>query len=263
MKFYIQPPNEGEGIGLSASHLWNGVYGLDRIGTYEETMHVTGERWLELLQKVIHGLKAKAVEIQFRTAEGHWPTELTRELGSIGFQKKHHRIEYRCDVIKLPKEIGSPLKWEAIFPLGTWSEIQAADFLRQVALGDPDFDPGENTRGLVRGYLSDAVLNTGPECVQIGFLNNEAIALVIAQVNPKTKWSRITYMGMLETHRGRKLGKWIHRHGFEMIRKQGGTLYQGGTVAENTTMQKLFITHGCAEFRRMQEWIYKFSQPIA
>jgi ribosomal protein S18 acetylase RimI-like enzyme len=84
------------------------------------------------------------------------------------------------------------------------------------------------------------------------------MAIVVAQINPKSGWSRITHMGIIPAFRSRKLGKWVHRHGFEMMRGQGGKLYHGGTVSTNTAMIRLFNQHGCKEYRRMQEWIYRF-----
>ena len=46
-----------------------------------------------------------------------------------------------------------------------------------------------------------------------------------------------------ENYRGKGLGKWIHRHGFSMMKAQGGKLYHGGTVTENLAMIKLFQVH--------------------
>jgi len=84
------------------------------------------------------------------------------------------------------------------------------------------------------------------------------MAIVVAQIDPKSGWSPITHMGIIRAFRGRKLGKWVHRHGFEMMRDQGGKLYHGGTVSTNTAMIRLFNQHGCKEFRTIQEWIYRF-----
>ncbi len=97
--------------------------------------------------------------------------------------------------------------------------------------------------------MADPVLTHAPECIQV----SEA-GIVIAQVNPRTAWARITYMGLLPEHRGRGLGRWVHRRGFAMLRAQGGALYHGGTVETNRPMMRLFEAHGCRFHRRLEEW---------
>ncbi len=47
---------------------------------------------------------------------------------------------------------------------------------------------------------------------------------------------------------------WVHRHGFSMMKNQGGKLYHGGTHADNLAMKKLFEIHGCKVFCEMEEW---------
>ena len=80
------------------------------------------------------------------------------------------------------------------------------------------------------------------------------MAFVCAQVAPSDGWSRITYMGLVESARGRGLGRWVHRRGFAMMRAQGGELYHGGTAAENAGMLRLFVDHGCDEVARLEEF---------
>ena len=93
-----------------------------------------------------------------------------------------------------------------------------------------------------------------PECFQIGSLEGEDVAFVCAQVAAKDGWSRIAYMGLVPAARGKGLGRWLHRHGFAMIKEQGGKLYHGGTAASNKAMLALFEAHGCREFKRMTEF---------
>jgi GNAT superfamily N-acetyltransferase len=61
-------------------------------------------------------------------------------------------------------------------------------------------------------------------------------------------------MGILPEYRGQGYGRWIHRHGLRMLKDQGGKVYQGGTLARNEPMTKLFLQQGCEKFRAMQIW---------
>jgi GNAT superfamily N-acetyltransferase len=64
-------------------------------------------------------------------------------------------------------------------------------------------------------------------------------------------------MGVVPEARGRGLGTWVHRHGFRMLRDQGGKLYHGGTAAVNAPMLRLFRAHGCKEAARMVEFEWR------
>ena len=88
----------------------------------------------------------------------------------------------------------------------------------------------------------------------IGSVDGEPAGIVVAQINPRTRWSRISYMGLAPRYRGRGLGRYVHRHGLAMMREQGGELYQGGTVETNRPMVRLFEAHGCRFYRRLEEW---------
>lgn len=199
----------------------------------------------------------QATKIRIRITESYnWREQITA-LKKIGFTETRKRIEFRRPISELPGDNGSPFVWKSLVPLGDIDEIFAASILKKSAVGDPSADPGENSLLALRSELSDPVLTSGPDCVQLAYLNQSVAGIVIAQINPKTKWSRISYMGLLPEYRNQGLGKWVHRHGFEIMRSQGGELYHGGTNAENTPMLKLFLSHGCLEYRKMQEWIYQ------
>jgi GNAT superfamily N-acetyltransferase len=171
------------------------------------------------------------------------PSGLSEALPSLGFTRRHLRAEFRAPLAELPTGAGSPLEWRAA------GIDEAAEALASVALGDPDFDPSEDARASLVSWLADPVLTHDAECVQVS-----AAGFVMAQVNPATSWSRITYMGLRPEFRGRGLGRWVHRRGFDMMRARGGTLYTGGTVETNRPMMKIFEAHGCRPFRRLEEW---------
>jgi len=161
-----------------------------------------------------------------------------------GFRDMGERVEFRAAVAELPTEEGTPLDWRM-------AGDRAAAMLRAVAEGDPHgHDEREAPERMLRVFLGAPNLQGGPECVQIGSLDGADVALVCAQAAKTDGWCRITYMGLVPEARGRGLGRWVHRHGFAMMRAQGGTDYRGGTAAENTGMMALFAAHGCREVRR-------------
>ncbi|MEW6686141.1 MAG: GNAT family N-acetyltransferase [Candidatus Edwardsbacteria bacterium] len=178
-------------------------------------------------------------------------------LSQAGFVFRGARIEYKSRVTELPEEQGTPIKWESMDTVGF---EMATRLLWEVSQGQPDADPEEDPAQALKAFLDEPDLNGTPECVHVGFLDGQPAALVIAQVNPSTGWSRITHMGIVPTFRGQGLGKWAHRHGFAMIRAQKGELYHGGCSAENAAMIALFKRHGCKEVVRMHEWKWKASR---
>jgi len=192
--------------------------------------------------------------LAFRLIEWGDYAPITHLLEELGFKKEQDRVEYRQELAELPNDEGSPLVWSAIQSLELAELEKVVVLLKRAAVGDPSFDPEADSLSELQADLKDTVLTTGPDCIHIGHIDGKPVAVVFAQINPRTQWSRITYMGLLPEFRGAGLGKWVHRHGFEMMRVQGGSLYHGGTVSTNESMIRLFETHGCKVFRRMQEW---------
>jgi ribosomal protein S18 acetylase RimI-like enzyme len=168
-----------------------------------------------------------------------------------GFAQLDERIEFERSVADLPRDDGSPLTWRDLAAVG---RAEAAAMLRAVAVGDPHSDDeSDDPEVALAEWLAAPGLTNGPDCVQIGYLKDRAVAFVCAQANPETGWSRITYLGVVPDARGRGLGTWVHRRGFRMLADQGGRAYHGGTAARNEAMVRLFRAHGCKESRRMLE----------
>jgi GNAT superfamily N-acetyltransferase len=176
---------------------------------------------------------------------------------NTGFVHKGDRIEFKYPVEKLPDDEGNPIQWQ---PMDRVGFEKAAHLLYEVSQGQPDADPNEDPVEALKRYLSEPGLTNTPACVHVGFFNGNPAAFVMAQVNRATGWSRITHMGLVPAFRSQGLGKWVHRHGFAMIRAQGGTLYHGGCSQENTVMISLFNRHGCKEVEKMHEWEWKAKQ---
>jgi GNAT superfamily N-acetyltransferase len=197
--------------------------------------------------------RARALDLE---AVSHRPQKVGPKyraaLEVAGFRDLGERVEYKTPVAELPDDDGSPLAWQDLRKIGI---DEAAAVLARAAEGDPTGDAErEDARAALTELLADPLLTDGPECVQVGFEGDRPVAFLCVQIIPKTGWSRISYMGVVPEARGRGLGKWVHRHGFRMIREQGGTLYQGGTSTVNGAMIRLFETHGCQEFERMLDF---------
>jgi GNAT superfamily N-acetyltransferase len=175
------------------------------------------------------------------------PAAFRTALLEVGFVDHGERVEFKIPVEELPDDEGSPLAWRIAGEDG-------AAMLAAVAEGDPH---GKDERDAPAEMLgSFGRMRNDPACFQIGSLDGEDVAFVCAQVAAKDGWSRIAYMGLVPAARGQGLGRWLHRHGFAMIKEQGGKLYHGGTAASNKAMLALFEAHGCREFKRMTEFTW-------
>lgn len=236
---------------VSAEQLWADTYAIKY--NRPET-RLAADVWRQLFRQAYDAaveMGAGVVGVRIRT---EYEPEIFRTiLTEIGMVKSAERIEYQIQLSELPGDEGSPLTWRTARELN-WDVQKIADFVGQITDGALDIEPDEKPENFIQDWLSHEELSSGPECISIGFKNETACALVVAQVNGETGWSRLAYVGLLPKFRGQRLGKWIHRRGFAELRKQGGTLYHGGTHGENRAMQKLFILHGCREFCRMEEW---------
>ena len=159
----------------------------------------------------------------------------------------------------LPSENRTPIKWQTARELA-WTAQDLALFTKEVVTNALDVDPNEKPEDFIQDWLHHTEFTHGLDCAGIGFINDKPCALVVAQINKETGWSRLSYMGLVPEFRGKGLGKWVHRHGFEMMKAQGGILYHGGTHAENRPMRKLFKSHGCHVFCEMEEWSMKIER---
>ena len=207
------------------------------------------------------GLVAEAIErgreLGAREFGSYAPPAFVEAFVAAGFRDFGARAEFKAEVEDLPGEEGSPLAWRV-------AGEEGAAMLRAVAEGDPHgHDQRDDPQRSLGVWLGAPKLRGEPECVQIGSLDGEDVAFVCAQVAPHDGWSRISHMGLVPSARGRGLGKWVHRHGFTMMREQGGKLYHGGTAVANKGMMALFEAHGCREFRRIHVLELRADGPAA
>lgn len=235
--------------------LWVDTYGL----CYSKPeKRLSPKIWSELFaQAKNRSLEWGALKINCRIRKDYDPETFRSLLQDLGFAKKSERIEYKADLLTLPQEQNTPLSWKTAQEL-SWNVQQVADFFSKVTFGALDIDPDEKPEDFIQDFLKHDELTSGFDCIGLGFLGQVPCAAVVAQVEKSSGWSRLSYMGLLPSYRGQGLGKWIHRHGFEMMRSQSGQIYHGGTLTHNFPMRKLFESHGCKVFCEMEEWQFAF-----
>jgi hypothetical protein len=237
---------------VSLEHLWAEVYGLKYKRIQEGS---TQEQWRDAITAaVLKSQSLNARSLIFRLIKDAHSNQVSEVLPELGFVKKQERIEFTKAVADLPTDIGSPLLWQTAAELNFKTE-DVADLLKSVSKGDPDPEAHADPLLYIQDFLADPVLSCGLNCIHIGLIDQQVVALSVVQINPKTGWSRISYMGLMPKYRKQKLGQWVHRFGFATMRREGGKLYHGGTVSTNTPMIKLFEAHLCQKIHEMEDWI--------
>lgn len=171
-------------------------------------------------------------------------------LTRAGWSQEGGRVEFKTPVQELPEESGTPLVWRDLEEVG----LEEAARVFALAGEGPDWEDDDDPHELIEGYLEEEGMTNTPDCVQVGYLDDAAVGFVVAQTESASGWCTLPFMGVVIEHRGKGLGQWIHRHGFAMLRGQGGELYHGGTSAENAAMLRLFERHGCRLHARLEEW---------
>ncbi len=200
----------------------------------------------ELYADVVELADARGVEsVHLRCQKEECDEVVVEALLSHGFVQTEERIRFRMRFEEDFVEGEGGLLWEDLERGGL---DRAIEMMNRVAVGDPGHDPEERAEEFLPGLLADSVLTNGPETVQIGYDGSEPVAFVCAQVNRRTAWGRITYIGLLPERRGEGLGREVHRHGLAMLFAQGCKLYEGGTDVANVPMQRLFLANGCEKF---------------
>jgi GNAT superfamily N-acetyltransferase len=196
--------------------------------------------------------EAKSVAIRLVKDEV-FSEEIAQMLPSLGFVKKSERVEFKKSVEELPGDSGTPLVWKTAEEL-SWQPTDIAKVLMMVAVGDPNTSEDDDPIAFIQDFLVDPELTAGLQCIHVGFLNGEIAAFAVVQIKLETGWSRISYMGIVPGFRGQGLGAWVHRFCFGIMKRDGGKLYHGGTLASNSGMIRLFESSGCERFREMSEW---------
>lgn len=236
---------------VSLEQLWGNHY---RTAYSKPDLKKPIEVWKNLFEQATKQSSNWCVEsIKCRIRSTYDADIFKKILVDLGFNKKSERIEYQIDVEKLPDDKNSPFMWKSASDLG-WNEHDLIHFVSEVTKNAIGFDPNEKLEDFIQDFLKRDELTSGFECIHIGFLNETQCALAVVQIEQSTGWSRISYMGLIPEYRNKNLGSYVHRHGFEMMKAQGGKLYHGGTDLNNISMRKLFKKHGCEFLYQMEEW---------
>jgi GNAT superfamily N-acetyltransferase len=240
---------------LAVMPLWADVFGITYRGLESGAPLSV---WTQFLASALIAAREQgAGKLMMRLERKGSAPEIAAELERLGFVRKLERIEYRSPLSELPTEEGTPLTWQHAGEVGLTTQA-IAELVLRASEGDPDADPSEDPEKYIVDWLDDPELTCGMHCIRVAQFEGKVAALVVAQINPKDGWSRLSYMGVLPEFRGRGLGKWVHRHGFAELRRQGGVLYHGGTSSPNLKMRRLFETSGAKLYRVMDEWALAF-----
>jgi hypothetical protein len=252
-KYMIHDDLNQEIAFVTLEHLWADVFALK----YKRILNnptPTPTQWSNAFKEALLEVNTlKVRQVLIRLIKDDFSENISLLLPELGFNKKNERVEFKKLVCELPDDSGTPMIWKTALEMGL-SPNDVAKILKMVSVGDPDSDPNEDPMLFIQDFLADPVLTSGLQCIHIGFIENKIVALTVIQINPKNGWSRISYMGVGPEFRGKKLGQWVHRHSFKIMKQEGGVQYHGGTASTNTKMIRLFETHNCNRFCEMEEW---------
>lgn len=213
--------------------------------------HKDGEIWRKCILECLSKTNAEEVStVCVRIRDDEFAPSIVKILKELGFVEGNKRIEYKSEVETLPSDEGTPFCWKKFSEI-SWTKADLLNFVFLCGEGDPDFDEDEN---IADDWFENHELTHGPDVISIGYISGEPVAVSVVQVCPADGWSRIPYMGILKESRGKGYGKWVHRRGFSEIKRGGGKIYHGGTVADNTAMIRLFEKHNCKHFADFQQW---------
>lgn len=258
--------NGEETVSAQTLEVQKNVYLIRRFKTdqpFENHTHFWKSLWEQLLSEIIEtsdrGSEKNPVRFLARThASDPLLTSKTRALAQVGFAPTHRRIEYTFPLNDLlgdqDQEEKSPISWESLQDTSEPNLRLASKLMQECAHGDPDFSESDDALMCIRGYLCEPGLSNTSQCIQVGTYHGSPAAVVIAQVQADSGWSRITYMGLVPAFRRQGLGKWVHRHGVQMMKEQGGQTYHGGTLIQNRPMVRLFERLSGGSKELVQEW---------
>lgn len=228
--------------------LWANVYGLIVKNSWSRPKELDDE-----LQRILLEAQSKSVsKIHFRLFNQF--SEFEKEvLIKNGFRYVDTRVEFKTELEKFSFDIDSKLEFKNLNEI-EWSKENLISFLSEVVKGDPSFDPDENIEDFIEDWFEDKELTVGNNCIYVGVCDDVPMSLAVTQVNLKTGWSRIAYMGILPGFRKQNHGENLHKFAIMKLKEMGGVVYHGGTSMENKPMLSLFKKNGCLYFRTIEEW---------
>ena len=223
--------------------LWQAVITADP--AHADVLHDLLQEWVASAATVATGRLSTRLDV---------PNAISDALADGGWQHCGYRREFRTPVGQLPPDLRtSSIEWRDVTEVGL---TQSAAVFGEAGQG-PDWDDDDDPHALIVAYLDDRELTTS---IEIGFVEGEPAAFLCAQA-ADDGWCTLTFLGITPAHRSRGLGTAVHRRGFELMRRLGGTTYHGGTSARNAAMLHLFDKHGCVPYRHLETWELDIPHP--
>jgi len=110
-KKFVEFDSQGKPWGIvSAEQLWGNVFAL-KYNRPEKKL--SENQWRSLIQEAKRAAMAFGAQRVGTRIRLEYEPELFKKLfGEVGLSKIAGRIEYQCDVSKLPSEKGTPIKWQ-------------------------------------------------------------------------------------------------------------------------------------------------------
>lgn len=204
-KKFIHPDSEGNPWGIvSAEQLWANIYAIKYSKPERRLMPFLWKNLFDQAEKAAKDFGAESLQCRIRLE--YEPEVFRTILKEKNFQLMSGRIEYQNDVQKLPDDKGTPLIWTTAERLD-WTPKQIVQFTKEVTKYALDVDSNENIDDFIQDWLRHKELSSGRRCIAIGYYQDQRCALAVVQTNEETGWSRISYMGLIPSFRGKGLGK--------------------------------------------------------
>ncbi len=197
-------------------------------------------------------------ELSTRVHDSRMTEDYRAALDDAAFTPTNRRIEYKTPLAQMAREGASGITWKTMAEAG---EDAALDVLREASIGTPDGVDTSIGSAAIENLLDGSYADMDPRAVQVGYSDEQPMAILFCLVDTNTGWSTIAFMGLVPSHRGRGLGTQVHLHGIETLRALGGVTYHDGTSESNGTMRHLFEKRECIESDRMEEWHVPARQP--
>jgi ribosomal protein S18 acetylase RimI-like enzyme len=164
-------------------------------------------------------------------------------LRSAGFAAHRRKVFVERDLSEPPEE-------DPPFDHQTLAELGDREFLRwldRASEGDPfedeeDRDPEREYRELIdlAGDALDRAL------WRVALLEGEPVGIVLPQPYAHDrKEGTLFYVGVLPEHRGRGIGRRLHRAGLALLAAAGVVKYLGSSDVRNAPMLRIFTRNGC------------------
>ncbi len=201
----------------------------------------------DLADRLLAEARARRWRVVARIAPEH--LDLQQALAARGWTREGERVDWAVPISSLPgPPADDPAQWRSVRRVGL---EPALEVLAAAAPHDPLGPSRGAPDGWLRGWL-DAPNLQGD--LQVGYVSKRPAVLTGAQVNPRTGWSRIPYMGVAPWAWGRGLGVSGLLRGFVLLRARGAASWSDGCAADNHRVLSMLAAWGVRPQRRSVQW---------